>query len=199
MNGMTFEAIAARITQVCDEAMVVRSENGQPFVRVPAAALPRVAALLRRDPALLCDALMDLTGYDRLKYPGNEASPANDAIAVVYLLFSQQHHHRVMLEVQAPRALCSVPTVSGLWPAALYFEREVFDLLGVQFVGHPSLERILCPDDWVGHPLRKDYLYPAQYHGVPHLRDGQHFDGAPRRQGDPEPTPTPAPTKKGHP
>lgn len=138
MSGMAFEAIAARITEACDEAVVVHSENGQPFVRVPASSLPRIAALLRRDPALLCDALMDLTGYDRLKYPSSDASPANDAIAVVYLLFSQQHRHRVMLEVQAPRALCVVPTVSGLWPAALYFEREVFDLLGVQFTGHPS-------------------------------------------------------------
>jgi len=102
-----------------------------------------------------------------------------------------------MVEVQAPRAACAVPSVSGVWPAAIYFEREVWDLLGVQFTGHPSLSRIMCPDDWVGHALRKDYLYPAEYRGVAHLRDGQHFEDQVRRVGDAEPGNVPKPAKGG--
>ena len=189
MSPLLFGDLAARVREACAEVTSETSENGQPFLRVPAAMLPTVAALLRRDRALQFDALMDLTAYDRLKFP---AAVPSDAIAVVYLLFSYTYRHRLMLEVLAPRAACRVPSVSTVWPAALYFEREVYDLYGVDFAGHPSLQRILCPDDWVGHALRKDYVYPAEYHGVAHLRDGQHFEQAPPRVGDAEPAPTPA-------
>jgi NADH-quinone oxidoreductase subunit C len=173
VNSLQPDAIAARVRAAFPGAEPRTTDNGQPFVLVPAADLPAVARLLRDDPALRCDALMDLTGCDLLRWPG---TPPTDAIAVVYLLFSHAHRHGVTLRVHAPRARCIVPTVSGLWPAAIYFEREVFDLLGVTFDGHPSMRRILCPEDWVGHPLRKDYEYPAEYHGVAHVREGQHFD-----------------------
>ncbi len=199
MTGSTFGETAERVRAACPDVTIEHSENAQSFLRVPTASLATVAALLRRDRALQFDALMDLTAYDRLRFP---AVPASDAIAVVYLLFSYTFRHRVMLEVMAPRAACAVPTVSAIWPAALYFEREVFDLYGVHFTGHPSLHRILCPDDWVGHALRKDYVYPAEYRGVTHLREGQHFEHAPRRVGDAEPVATaPAvakPPKAGH-
>ncbi len=63
-------------------------------------------------------------------------------------------------------ALKEVKTVSDHWATANWHEREVFDLSGVRFLGHPDLRRILCPEDWVGHPLRKDYAMPAEYHGI---------------------------------
>src|SRR5262249_27492263 len=150
-----------------------KSDNGQPFLLVPAKELPAVARVLCQDAALRFDALMDLTGYDLLKYP---ATPPSTAIAGVYLLFSYAHRHQLRLKVPAPGEAGEVPTAPGVLPAAIYFEREVFDLLGVRFVGHPSLRRIMTPDDWSGHPLRKDYVYPGDYHGIAHLRDGQHFD-----------------------
>ena len=62
--------------------------------------------------------------------------------------------------------LPEVPSVSGLWSTADWHEREVYDLSGVYFTDHPNLRRILCPEDWVGHPLRKDYQMPLEYHGI---------------------------------
>lgn len=196
MSALDFAAIAAKVAAVRADVTAEKSDNGLPFLRVPAAALPVVAGFLRRDPALLFDSLMDLTAYDRLKYP---ATPPGDAIAVMLFLHSMRHRHKVTLEVLAPRANCTVPTVSDVWQVANYFEREVYDLYGVTFTGHPDLRRIMTPQDWVGHPLRKDYVYPAEYHGVAHLRDGQHFGENPRRVGDPEPAAAPAaPAKGGH-
>jgi NADH-quinone oxidoreductase subunit C len=61
----------------------------------------------------------------------------------------------------------AVPSVAGIWPAALWHEREAYDLVGVHFAGHPDLRRILLPHDWLGHPLRKDYTAPDHYHDIP--------------------------------
>jgi NADH-quinone oxidoreductase subunit C len=187
MTALTPDAIAARLRPAFPATELRASDNGQPWVLVPADQIVAVTRSLRDDPDLSFDQLLDLTGCDLLKYP---ATPPSDAIAVVYLLHSLRHRHKLTLKVLAPRAACSVPSVSSVWPAALYFEREVWDLLGVDFPGHPSLLRIMCPQDWVGHPLRKDYLYPAEYHGVPHVREGQKFEGGPKREGSaPEPSP----------
>jgi NADH-quinone oxidoreductase subunit C len=195
MTALGFDALAERVRAAFPAVQAQKSDNGQPFLLVPAGELPVVARFCRDDPALRFDALMDLTGYDLLKYP---ATPPSTAIAVVYLLFSYVQRHKLTLKVLAPREACEVPTATAVWPAAIYFEREVFDLLGVRFTGHPSLRRIMTPDDWTGHPLRKDYVYPADYHGIAHLRDGQHFESAPPREGDPPPAAAPAAPAKGH-
>jgi NADH-quinone oxidoreductase subunit C len=65
-----------------------------------------------------------------------------------------------------PGQLPDVPSVSGVWAIADWHEREAFDLVGINFTGHPDLRRILCAEDWVGHPLRKDYEFPLEYHGI---------------------------------
>jgi NADH-quinone oxidoreductase subunit C len=128
-----------------------------PAVVVDPAAIAEVCAFAKTSPALAFDCLTSLSGVDY---------PKRDAIQVVYHLFSYRHRHAIVLKVDAPRDNPVVPTVEGVWKAANWHEREVFDLLGVQFAGHPDLRRILMPEDWPGHPLRKDFVEPEEYHGI---------------------------------
>jgi hypothetical protein len=73
------------------------------------------------------------------------------------------------LKVRVPRDRPEVPSVMGVWIGADWHERETYDLLGVRFTGRPPLRRILLPEDWPGHPLRKDWDYPVEYHGIPSI------------------------------
>jgi len=108
----------------------------------------------RDDDALRFDMLMDLTAVDYLKFPGREDGPRFD---VVYHLYSVPHNHRVRLKVPVEQDAATVPTATGLWPIANWFEREVWDMFGIRFEGHPDLRRLLMYEEFVGHPLRKDY------------------------------------------
>ncbi len=73
----------------------------------------------------------------------------------------------LVLKVDLSRENPVVDSLTSVWRGANWHEREAFDLVGIQFTGHPNLVRILCAEDWVGHPLRKDYDYPTEYHGIP--------------------------------
>ncbi len=95
-------------------------------------------------------------------------------LGVVYHVRSLTKQFNCMVKVLANRQNPVVPTVSHLYGVADWFEREVFDLYGVRFEGHPDLRRIMMPDDWVGHPLRKDYQDPEEYHGMSHHRPNPH-------------------------
>lgn len=88
--------------------------------------------------------------------------------AVFYHLFSYSTKCMVALKTFLPREEgVSLPTVSDVYKAANWLERETFDMYGIRFDGHPDLRRILCPEDWVGYPLRKDYTTPDYYRGMP--------------------------------
>ncbi len=127
---------------------------GDHTVVVAREALPRVLAFCRDEPALAFDMLMDLTAVDYLKYPGREDGPRFE---VVYHLYSVAHNHRVRVKARVDEDAPVVPSAVGLWPIANWLEREVWDMFGVRFSGHPDLRRLLMYEEFVGHPLRKDY------------------------------------------
>jgi len=115
---------------------------------VPVARLIDVAAHLRDAPDAAFDTCSDVTATD---WP-----PRAERFDVVYCLYSTRHRHRVRVKVKAAENQ-PVPSVTSLWPAANWLEREVFDMFGVNFTGHPDRRRILMPEDWQGYPQRKDY------------------------------------------
>ena len=83
--------------------------------------------------------------------------PSTPRFLLSYHILSHSYKERIRLSALVEEASPSIESITSVWPAANYYEREVFDLFGVRFEGHPNLRRILMPDDWVGHPLRKDY------------------------------------------
>ena len=115
---------------------------------VSAARLPEVAVHLRDTEGAQFDLCSDVTATD---WP-----PRAERFDVIYTLYSTRLKHRVRLKVRVGEA-GSVPSVAAVWPAANWLEREAFDLFGIRFGGHPDLRRILMPDEWQGHPQRKDY------------------------------------------
>jgi NADH-quinone oxidoreductase subunit C len=146
-----------------------------PFAVVEPADLVEVCRFLRDDSRLRFDLLNCVSGVDYLEPDPKKAAKAGfePHLEVVYHLSSFVHKHRFVLKVLLPRwkgdkpgELPEVPSVTGLWRTADWHEREVYDLCGVHFTGHPELTRILLADDWVGHPLRKDYEFPLEYHGI---------------------------------
>ncbi len=124
-------------------------------IRVSPEAVAEISSYLQKDPELAFDSLMCLSAVD---YPGN--------FTVVYHLFSTKHLHKIAIRVKLPREDPRVPTVEGIWPAANWHEREAYDLMGITFDHHSDLRRILLPEDWEGHTLRKDYQAPKTYRGV---------------------------------
>src|SRR5436309_2818982 len=120
---------------------------GQVSINVDGARIVEICEFLKNDPETRFDYLSDLTC---VHYPERKEAP----FEIVYNLFSISNNERVRLKVRTNGA---VDTVTSVWPAANWLEREVFDLFGVGFNNHPDLRRLLLPPDWDGHPLRKDY------------------------------------------
>jgi NADH-quinone oxidoreductase subunit C len=111
--------------------------------------LREVCALLRDQAECRCNFLSDVTCVDWY--------PSEPRFEVVYQLLSIPNKERVRLKVRLNDSSPVVESVTSVWPAANFFEREIFDLFGIRFSGHPYLRRIQMPEDWEGHPLRKDY------------------------------------------
>lgn len=128
-----------------------------PFIRVTPEDWPEVARFLHETPELQFDCLQCVSSVDR-----------KEQLEAVYHLYSFPQRHHLQVKTAAPRATPRIPSVVFLWKAADWHEREAYDLMGIEFTGHPHLTRILLPADWVGHPLRKDYQFPTTYHGIDH-------------------------------
>jgi NADH-quinone oxidoreductase subunit C len=123
---------------------------GEVTLVAPRERIAEVCAHLKTAPGFEFDMLSDLTGVDR----GPEEEPRFE---VNYHLFSTKRFHRLRLKVLVNQEDARVPTVTTVWRTANWHERETFDMFGVIFDGHPDLRRILLPDDWQGHALRKDF------------------------------------------
>ena len=173
---MSGQAFVERLKSQFGESITgANLENIDPWIEVTAEGLVEVATYLRDEPDLAFDYLNCISGVDYLETDPKKAQKAGfePHTEVVYHLYSMRHKHSLVLKVILPRwkddvegALPEVPSVSHLWRTADWHEREVYDLSGVHFTDHPNLRRILCPEDWVGYPLRKDYQMPLEYHGI---------------------------------
>lgn len=133
-----------------------RTDTMDPIIVIEPAHIQAVVTFLRDDPALRFEMLQLVTGVDW-----------RDRFEVVYHLTSLTHGHRIALKAVLPHDNPHIASVAGIFPTANWHERETYDLMGIVFDGHPDPRRIFMPDDWEGHPLRKDYVFPDAYHGIP--------------------------------
>jgi NADH-quinone oxidoreductase subunit C len=148
-------AVLDRLRERLGPAVVETHEHrGDATAVIERRALLDALQLCRDEPDLAFEVLMDLTAADYSKFPGREDGPRFE---VVYHLYSITHNHRVRLKVRVDEDDAVVPSATGLWPIANWLEREVWDMFGVRFADHPDLRRLLLYEEFVGHPLRKDY------------------------------------------
>ena len=117
--------------------------------------IKQICLFLRDEVGLEFDYFVMLTGMDYV-----------DKLGVVYHLLSLKHNHRLVLKTHLNRDKPNTFSVERVWKTANWHEREAFDMFGIRFEQHPDLDRILCPDDWNGYPLRKDYIAPSEYNGI---------------------------------
>jgi NADH-quinone oxidoreductase subunit C len=162
---MNSEAVFARIrTLLGEEGLTFRTDVPQPDVIVTPERLLELCRALRDDPELHFESLQQVAGVD---YPGEEGAHLRSTIT----LFSYAHGRLLTVHVDVPRDNPRVPSLCTIWPAAEWHERESWDLLGIVYTGHPDLRRIMLPDDWEGHPLRKDFEEKPDYQGIPTQRE----------------------------
>ncbi len=132
--------------------------RGDETVIIRADALRAVAKFLKTNAELDFNFLMDLTAVDYLFYAGGRIQK-ECRFEVVYHFLSLKHNHRLRIKVPIAEANPEVDTLSDLWPSANWYEREVWDMFGIRFKGHPNLKRILMYEEFQGHALRKDYAF----------------------------------------
>jgi len=174
---MDVQALHARLAQAFPSVVVGADLSAvDPWIEIRPEALTDVARFLLDEPDLAFNMLHCITAVDYFEPDAKKAAQVEwqPHLELIYHLSSLTHRHRLVLKLSLPRwrdekpgRLPEVASVADIWTTAEWHEREVFDLSGVSFRGHPDLRRILCPEDWPGHPLRKDFQMPAEYHGIP--------------------------------
>ncbi|MBV9208220.1 MAG: NADH-quinone oxidoreductase subunit C [Actinobacteria bacterium] len=168
--GTSLEAAGVGFSDAIEHVV---ADRGELTLHVRRDRLPEVAARLRDDPALRFEICGGVSG---VHYPDD----AGHELHAVYHLLSITHNRRLRLEVTAPDADPHIPTLCGVYPACNWHERETWDFFGIIFDGHPGLTRIEMPDDWKGHPQRKDYPLggiPVEYRGarIPAPDERRHY------------------------
>ncbi len=141
--------LARLLAWKADAVQGAKLDRGELTIWIDAPAIREACDLLRTDADLKVNFLSDLTCVD--------CYPREPRFEVVYHLLSIPRKERLRLKVRLAGGDAVVESVTSVWPSANLFEREVFDLFGIRFLGHPDLRRLMMPDDWEGHPLRKDY------------------------------------------
>jgi NADH-quinone oxidoreductase subunit C len=147
----------------------INDRGGEPYLVISRESLRALALFLKEDVQLAFDTLMSLSGVHRIGEP--------EQLEVVYHLYSIRRRHRFIFKVQLERPLVfphfylRLDTLSDIWPAAGWMEREVYDLFGIHFMGHRDFRRLLLPPDWTGYPLLKDYQEPEVYQGISTARE----------------------------
>lgn len=157
------ETIVAKVKAHLGDAWIADQKfRGQLSVWVAPQALADALRFLKSEPELLYEFLTDITAVDRLEY----RIPGEPRFEVVYILYSPTFNRRLFVKTRVDEEV-AIPTATTVWRGANYMEREVYDMFGLTFAGHPNLERILTPDGWLGHPLRKDF--PTQSAQFPNV------------------------------
>ncbi|MBN1302341.1 MAG: NADH-quinone oxidoreductase subunit C [Melioribacteraceae bacterium] len=145
----------------------------EPVLSADPLKINEIAHFLAENEDLFFDSLMNLSGVDDAN--GEKSTDADGAeiitggtLSVYYHLHSMKFNHKLTVKVSTPRENPEVESVEGIWKTANWHEREAYDMVGIIFLNHPDLERILMPYDWEegSHPLRKDYKNPEFYHGM---------------------------------
>ena len=154
---MRSQEIAALLSeQFGEKIQESKPDDLNPGSVVDPDAILEICDFIRSDIRLEMDHLELLGGVDY-----------TDCIEVVYVAYSMKHHHRYTLKCRLPREAPHLETVESVWAVANWHEREAYDMFGIVFDGHSDMRRILCPDDWEGYPLRKDYKAPETYRDMP--------------------------------
>lgn len=157
--GGWFDVVADVLDPLIDQVVIHR---GEITFHVSRDNLLAAAKLMRDDPSLRFELCSGVSG---VHYPGDK----DRELHAVYHFTSMTHNRRIRVEVSVPDADPHLPSLCGVYPAVDWHERETFDMFGIVFDGHPALTRILMPDDWPGHPQRKDYPLggiPVEYKGA---------------------------------
>lgn len=164
---MTDEEIVQRLLLQFEDKILEYSYNTfGPVITISNETAHEIFEGLHKEPDLKYNALLCMSGVDTGKI-----------LKVVYHLFSIEHRNRIVIKVALDREKPHIGTVSHLWNTANWHEREIFDMYGIIFDGHPNLRRILCPEDWHGHPLRKDYIVQELFHGLRVSYPGEENEG----------------------
>lgn len=139
-----------------DDIISLNEEAGfEPSIKVNPGNLINIMLFLRDEEGLEFDYPSCLSGVD-----------LGENLGVVYNLYSLKRGHRITIKAEVPKSAPDVPSCELIWRSFDWHEREAYDLIGINFIGHHNLKRILLPNDWEGHPLRKDYVQPEYFHGM---------------------------------
>ncbi|MCG3174008.1 MAG: NADH-quinone oxidoreductase chain 5 [Myxococcota bacterium] len=148
---MSVKALEKVAKKFASEVIDKHSNAGDDTLIVKRAKIKEILKFCRDDKELKFEFCMDVCGMDYLGYPNQ------DRFEVVYHLYSVTHNHRLRIRARVPENDPVIDTSVDIWPGTNWFEREVWDMYGVKFKGHPDLRRILMYEEFQGHPLRKDY------------------------------------------